>query len=177
MSAERVTIRKFAHEFYPHADESEVRPLEVEVPYLYAMATGHNVFGTDWYDLWSVELKESDPDRAALTIRLTTARTMEMIYLRQRALLADALLQGLVGQEAWAWAESRMDEAGEWVYERAEHYGVPIEQIKPYPVVDEPDDHDHRDEPDERGWRTLHRVDGKESECLECTVPANGATS
>ncbi|MFI5426086.1 hypothetical protein [Aeromicrobium sp. UC242_57] len=102
---------------------------------------------------------------------------MEMIYLRQRALLADALLQGMGGQEAWEWAESRMDESGEWIYERAEHYGVPIEQIKPYPVVAERDRHDHHDAPDERGWQTSHRVEGKESECLECCEPEAEATS
>ena len=30
------TKRRYAHELYPHAGEYEVRPLAVEVPYLYA---------------------------------------------------------------------------------------------------------------------------------------------
>lgn len=169
----RRTIRRFAHELYPHAKEGEDRPLEVEVPHLYAMATGLNVWGTDWYDLWSVELKKTDPERAALTIRLTSDRTSMLILARQRALHADALLQGLTGQEAWEWAESRMDEEGGWVYERAEHYGVPIERIKPYPVLAEPDhhDHDHKGEEAPGGGHFIKRVAGRESECDECTEP------
>lgn len=175
MSVTRRTKRRYAHELYPHPDEYEVRPLEVEVPYLYAMAMGLEVFGTDWFGLWSPELKATDPERAQLTIRLTTERTMALIAARQRALLADALLQGMGGQEAWEWTESRYSEDPEIVYERAVHYGVPVEQIKPYPVVAEVGHHDHRDEPDARGWRTVHRIEGKESECPDCTEPIEDA--
>lgn len=155
MSAERRTIRRFAHELYPHPDEWEVQPLAEAVPYLYARAIGLSVHGTDWF---------------GAEFRLAVARAMEMIAARSAALHADALLQGLAGTEAWEWAESRAaDESGEWVHDRAVHYGVPVDQIKPYPVIDEPDHHDHYDEPDARGWRTVNRVDGKESECPDCT--------
>lgn len=166
----RRTIRRFAHELYPHPGEWEIQPLAQAVPYLYARAVGLNVHGTDWFDLWRPEHKQTEPERAELTIRLTTARTLEMVAARSAALHADALLQGLSGSEAWEWAESRAaDETGEWVYERAVFYGVPVEQIKPYPVLAERDQHDHLDDPDARGWRTVHRIDGKESECPDCT--------
>ena len=56
-------------------------------------------------------------------------------------------------------------------HDRAKHYGVPVEKIKPYPVLDEPDRHDHYGEPDARGWRTVTRVEGRESECPECCEP------
>ena len=36
----RRTKRRYAHELFPHPDECEVRPLAVEVPYLYARAIG-----------------------------------------------------------------------------------------------------------------------------------------
>lgn len=167
---ERRTIRRYAHELYPHPEEGEVHPLADAVPYLYARAVGHEVRGTDWFDLgWSRET-HTVVDRAAF--RLTAERTMALIDARARALHADALFQGLTGAAAWEWAESRScDETGEIVYDRAVHCGVPVEQIKPYPVLDEVDHHDHLDEPDVRGWRTVHRVDGKESECEACTEP------
>lgn len=75
------TKRKYAHELYPHPAEGEVRPLAVEVPYLYARA------------------------------------------------------------------------------------------VKPYPCGPEPDQHDHLGDADARGWRTVNRVDGKESECADCCEP------
>ena len=34
----RRTIRRYAHEIYPHGNEGETRDLAVEVPYLYARA-------------------------------------------------------------------------------------------------------------------------------------------
>lgn len=158
------TKRKYAHELYPHADEDEVRSLEIEVPYLYAQAIGHAVFGTGWFDApWR------NNQWASLA---TVGRTMRLIDLRQQALLADALLQDLVGQEAWEWAASRCDEGGEWVYERAVHYGVPIDQIKSYPCGPEPDHHQHLgDLIPQVGCRESIRVQGKESECADCCEP------
>lgn len=55
--------------------------------------------------------------------------------------------------------------------DRAKHYGVPIDQIKPYPILDEPLNHDHYGPPDAHGWRTVTKVDGRESECPECCEP------
>lgn len=175
MSESRRTKRRYAHELYPHPEEWEIQPLDDAVPYLYARFVGLSVFGSDWFDLWRPEHEKTEPERAPLTIRLTGARTLEMIAAKSAALHADALLQGLAGAEAWEWAEERAaDETGECAYERAVHYGVPIDDIKPYPIVDEPDHHDHHDEPDARGWRTVHRIDGKESDCLDCTEPIDG---
>ncbi|HOW00986.1 MAG TPA: hypothetical protein PLY19_05895 [Rhodoglobus sp.] len=159
------TKRRYAHELYPHADEYEVRPLAVEVPYLYAQAIGHETRGTDWLTVW-----KGKGDKVGAI--LTAQRTMRMIDARHAALLADAIHQGLTGDEAWEWAASRScDEEGGWVYDRAKHYGVPVEKIKPYPVLDEPDRHDHYGESDAHGWRTVTRVEGRESECPECCEP------
>lgn len=160
----RRTKRRYASEIYPHAGEWELRPLSVEVPYLYARATGLNVWGTDWFAL------HGSDDRP--TIRLAWDRTEALIKARMIALLADALLQGMTGDEAWTWAMERTaDEAGEIVYDRAVHYGVPVEAIKPYPVLSEPDHHDHRGDPAPGGGHYVTRVDGKESECPDCTEP------
>lgn len=151
----RRTKRRYAHELYPHAEEFEVRPLTVEVPYLYAMAVGFDVQGTGWFDV--------EPPRIA------GDRTMYLIKSRELALLADALLQGLTGDEAWSWAGERMDYEGEWVWDRATHYGIDIDTIKPYPCGPEPDHHDHLGEPDSRGWKVVTRVAGTEADCEECT--------
>ena len=157
------TKRRYAHEFYPHPGEYEVRPLAVEVPYLYAQAIGHAIFGTDWFTLWGKGDK--------LGAVLTTQRAMRMLEAHHAALLADAIHQGLTGDEAWEWATSRYDEEGGWVYDRAKHYGVPVDQIKPYPVLDPPDRHDHYGERDAQGRRSVTRVEGRESECPECCEP------
>lgn len=164
------TKRKYAHELYPHPEEYEVLPLHKVVPYLYSRAVGFEVWGTDWFDLWRPEHEAEDPERARLTNRLTVARTGELIHARSAALHADALLQGLKGQEAWEWAESRMDESGECVYERAVHYGVPVHRIKPYPVLDEPDHHSHYSDMETRSG-VITRIDCKESECPDCCDP------
>lgn len=169
----RRTKRRYAHELYPHPGELEVQPLAEAVPYIYARAVGLSVFGTDWFDLGRTpEARKDEDGNFRAEFRLANARTMEMIAARSAALHADALLQGLTGTEAWDWAESRAaDESGECVYDRAAHYGVPVDDIKPYPVIDEPDHHDHYDEPDARGWRMVNRANGKESECEDCTEP------
>lgn len=152
----RRTKRRYAHELYPHGNEWEVRPLEVEIPYLYARAIGFDVQGTNWF--------KTDKE-------LTGARTAQLLDARHIALMADAMHQGLSGQTAWEWAETRMDESGEWIYERAVHYGLDPALIKPYPCGPEPDHHDHDSEPDQRGWTVVTRIQGKESECEECTEP------
>jgi hypothetical protein len=157
---ERRTIRRYAHELYPHPDESETRPLSVEVPYLYARFVGLEVWGTSWFDV--------EPRM------LAGSRTHHMIDAARVALLADALAQGLTGDEAWAWASERVTDDMECVYDRAVGYGVPIDRVKPYPCGGEPDHHDHHGEPDDvRGWRVVTRVDGPESECPDCTEPVD----
>lgn len=158
----RVTKRKFAHELYPHADGYEVRPLSVEVPYRYARFVGFTVRGTDWFGMWQ---KGGDPARNMLTY----VRLSEYAAAAEAALLADALLQGLTGDEAWEWVESRIGDDVECVYDRARHYGIDFDAIKPYPILDEPDHHDHHSEPDPRGRRFVTRVEGRESECPDCT--------
>lgn len=168
VSETRRTKRRYANELYPHADEYEVRPLAVEVPYLYARAIGHSVHGTDWFDLLS------DGERGHLM--LANERTMAKIEANHAALFADAVHQGLVGDEAWRWATERYSDDSSWVWDRAIHYGVPVNDIKPYPVLNEPDHHYHYGDPDAHGWRTVTRVEGKESECDECTEPDEAAS-
>lgn len=163
-TAERRTKRRYAHELYPHPGEFEVRPLHIEVPYLYARALGLEVWGTTWLDRHA-----SDEQR-----EIGMQRTMLLIAARKEAALADALLQGMRLQAAWEWACSRaLCEDGSPIYERAMHYGVPAEDIKPYPCGPEPDRHRHRGAPivGIAGAHTSVPVEGRESDCLECTEP------
>ncbi len=156
MSDDRRTKRRYAHELYPHGEEYEVRPLAVEVPYHYARAVGFDVQGTNWFD--------AEP-------RVMGDRINAYVQESRLALLLDALLQGLTGDEAWKWADEKIGDDNGWMFERAAHYGVPIDQIKPYLCNGEPDHHEHLGEPDKRGWRVVTRTPGKESECPECTEP------
>lgn len=152
----RITKRRYAHELYPHAEEYEIRPLTVEVPYLYARAIGFELNGTGWFD---VEPRSVAGERAAT-----------LVDARRFAFLADAVAQGMTGDEAWTWAmEHASEESGELVAERATRYGVDWNAIKPYPCGPEPTHHDHLDKPDSRGWSTVTRIEGKESECPDCT--------
>lgn len=116
--------REYAHEIYPHPGEDDTRPLAVDVPYLYARALGYEP-SESWHDA----LTSDD-----ITLRrLAMNRTMLLLAAREIALIADALAQGLAGDEAWKWAEERAnEESGEWIWERAVHYGVNPEAIKPY---------------------------------------------
>lgn len=165
----RRTIRRYAHELYPHADEWEVRPLSVEVPYLLAQAVGSSVFGTGWM---------SDPASSR-------DRLMDSIRTIDVALLADALHQGLTGDEAWTWAACGGDGQAQHqtAFERAVHYGVPVGQIRPYPCGPEPSHHEHAASTgDVTGVGIITRVDCPESECGACTEPvdaeaSSGATS
>lgn len=156
--AARRTKRRYAHELYPHAEEGETRPLAVEVPYSYARAIGFDIHGTGWSEMREEELK------------FAGQRTHIMQAARHIAYLADALHQGLNGEEAWAWADARAGEyEGEILWERATHYGVPVEEIKPYPCGPEVGHHNHWGEPDAHGWRPSEYIVGKESECPDCT--------
>ena len=124
----------------------------------------HRLEGTGWFE--APRLDYPWDGVAANT------RTMLLLEARHKALLADALLQGLTGYEAWTWATERQDEEGWWAWESATHYGVKPTEIKPYPCGPEPDHHDHDGEPDQHGWITVTRVTGRESECAECCEPA-----
>jgi hypothetical protein len=161
---ERRTKRRYAHELYPHPGADEVRPLEIDVPYLYAIALGQEVWGTGWFNAGRTEEHR----------REAADRTLHLIDARRLAFIADALNQDMVGNEAWQWAEERSnDETGELVWERAVHYGVRPQSIKPYPCGPEPDHHDHFTNQEER-FGVVTRVDGPESACPICTeeVPA-----
>jgi hypothetical protein len=150
----RRTKRRFGYELFPHAEQDEVRPLAVEVPYLYARAMAWQVLETGF---------------AKANRELVAQRYELMCLARQQALFADAVLQGMRGDEAWRWALKHLDDAGEWVWERAEHYGVNPSMIKPYPCGPEPGSHMcGAGQPS--GWRIS--VDGKESECEQCTEEA-----
>lgn len=164
----RRTKRRYAHELYPHAEEGQARPLTVDVPYLYARAVGLEVHGTGWFDLEGDDLK------------MVGTRMTQLVTAYELAFVADALLQGLAGEDAWAWGQGRMgDVAAEIVGERALHYGVPYDQIKPYPCGPEPDHHDHLGEMDAKyiGVQVVTRIAGKESECPECTEEIPAAAS
>lgn len=153
----RRTKRRYAHEIFPHADEWETRLLEVEVPYLYARAIGFDVRGTGWFARVQPE---------------SNNRTMEMINAHQIALMADAMHQGLTGQAAWEWASERMTDDGEWIYERAMHYGIDPDAIKPYPCGPKPNHHDHLGPRGAGGSCIVTRAPGAEDDCEECTEPA-----
>ena len=157
MSARR-TKRRYAHELYPHPDEWEVRDLATDVPYLYARALGFETWGTGWMDATPAESMD---------------RTMRLIKSRELAFVADALAQGLAGDEAWKWAQERSnDETGEWVYERAVHYGVNPSRIKPYPCGPSPTDHAHMESTgDVMGEGIVTFAVGPEDECETCTEP------
>ena len=157
----RRTKRRYAHELYPPAEEYETRPLTVEVPTLYAHALGLEVHGTDWYDL----------TRTKTELRLSGLRVVQLVEARRVAFLADALLLGMTGDQAWQWAnENTMEESGEIVYGRAVHYGIKPDLIKPYPVLDERQQHEHWSPRDKNGMSFLiEMVAGPESECERCT--------
>ena len=152
----RRTKRRYAHEMYPHAEEWQTRPLEVEVPYLYARAIGFDMRGTGWF--------EAEP-------ALCGARTHHMVDAQRIALMADAMLQGLIGQAAWEWVEDRMTDDGEWIYQRAMHYGVDPDQIKPYPCGPKPKHHEHLGPQGVDGSCIVTRAPGAEDDCEECTEP------
>lgn len=157
----RRTKRRYAHELYPHADEWETRPLAVEVPYRIARAVGFDLDGTGWFDAETPE-----------EYRRAGERTMAMINETRIALLAVALHKGMTGDEAWRWVDESCHEERFRLYEAAEEYGIDTYAIKPYPCGPERDHHDHLSEPHmEHGFeaRTVSRVQGKESECIECT--------
>ena len=111
--------KKFAYELYPQAAEWEVRDLAVEVRCFYAQAIGLETWETGWFD--------AEP-------QVQMARITQLVQTRQIAFMADAMLQGMTGQEAWAWAAERLTpNAGGFIWERAVHYGIKPSTIKPYP--------------------------------------------
>ncbi len=157
----RRTKRRYAHELFPHPDEGEARPLAVEVPYLLAMACGLDLKGTSAFT-------------DAVTPKELGDRVSRMVAAERLALLADALHRGLAGEEAWAAVPSDPEALGETVWERAAAHGIDIDQIKPYGCGPEPDRHDHLSEPHIRNGitvRTVTFVQGRESDCEECTEP------
>lgn len=156
------TKRRYAHELYPEGDEGQTRPLTVEVPYLYARAVGLDLWGTGWLD--TEEGRKAAHDRIG-----------HLLEARHMALLADALLQGLAGQEAWEWADQRAwDETGECTYDRASRY-VDVARIKPYLCGPEPSYHDHMESTgDVMGQGIVTRIDCPESECPACTEAVPG---
>lgn len=158
----RRTIRRYAHELYPHAADGETRSLAVEVPYLYARAAGLEVWDTGWFAAESAE---------------SGSRTMNLIDARRIALLADAMHQGLTGDEAWAWAdEYAWDEAGEMVDDRALRYGVPTNDIRPYLCGPTPTRHRHYSAMD-RGFQHVTYINGTEEACFYCTEPIDTTTT
>ncbi|PPH51220.1 hypothetical protein [Rathayibacter sp. AY1E1] len=154
---ERRTKRRYAYELFPEPEEGATHSLADGMPHLYARAIGFSVQDTGWTD---IEPRTRAGDRV-----------MQMLSYAQIAFLADALLQGMTGDDAWRWADAKAnEEAGEWLWERAEVYGVDPEQIKPYPCGPEPEHHYHFD-PARPGTRYVVRADMPESKCELCTEP------
>lgn len=156
--AGRRTKRRYAHELFPHAEEGEVRPLSVEVPYWYARMTGFRINGSGW--------QEAAPGVGG-------KRVEAFLDVTRISLLADALAQGMTGDEAWAWADERVTDDMECAWERAyEVLGEDVaESIKPYPCGAGSPWHEHRSEPDERGMRFITCIPIPEDECALCTEP------
>lgn len=163
-TTKRRTIRRYAHDLYPHVEEGETRPLETEVKYLYAQWHGHNTWGTDWFEVG----KSEDPAKKTLSFE----RISYWSRIQQLALAADALLQGLTGQAAWDWIVAHRDVEGEVTYDRAMKYlsDAELEQIRPYPVLAPIDPHDHV----HPVTRIVTYVAGTEDDCPDCTeeIPA-----
>lgn len=158
------TIRRFAHELYPSAEEWEVRPLEVEVPYLFARVIGLSTWETGFLDA---------------DAREQVARVEELVLTTDLALLTDALQQGLTGDEAWRYAQVGGDgqAANEKAYERAVHYGIPVGRIKPYPIGPDPITHNHKSSTgDVTGSGLVTVIDMPEDQCPTCCEPEEDAS-
>lgn len=161
----RRTKRRYAYELYPHREDSESRSLAVDVPYQIANAIGMSSGTREWH-----ELIDQGGDAAQAAVN----RTVQFLEACHVALLAVALHEGLSGQQAWdeatRWAG---DEAGEMLWDAAQQYGVPLNDIKPYPIRGEASTHEHWSQETASGWREAIdlRVSGPESECDECTEP------
>lgn len=160
----RRTKRRYAHELYPHAGETETRPLDVEVPYLWARYVGFNILGTSWHEV--------EPRSAA------GARVQEWRDAGRIAALADALQRGVTGDEAWAWADGLLTDDMEPAWERACAVlgDDVIRSIKPYPCGPEPAHHYHDGERNPRGWTPSILIRIPESVCPECTEPIEALT-
>lgn len=147
------TKRKYAHELFPEPDLAT--PLEAMMPYLYARAIGMNTMGTGYLHA---------------PIRDHGFRAETFMAAALEAFVVDALMQGMTGDEAWQWAQSRCCEPGEWLYERGAVYGVDYYAIKPYPCGPEPGWHWHgKSTGDSTGQGALTRVHCPEDECPDCT--------
>lgn len=158
------TIRRYAHEIYPLAKEWEVRPLEVEAPCLLARVVGLSTWGTNF--------RHADA-------REQVARVEELVLTTELALLADALHQGLAGDEAWRFAQVGGDgqAANEKAYERAVHYGIRVGRIKPYPIGPELTTHDHMSSTgDATGSGFVTVIDMPEDQCPTCCEPEEDAS-
>lgn len=110
------TEAKYAHQVIPHPDEGEKAPLETLVRYHYAQAEG-------WIGAFSDAINAGDYGIKGADFAL--ASFMGHMH---RALLFDALAQGLSGQAVADWAgERNHSEAAEWIWERAAVYGLDLE--------------------------------------------------
>lgn len=161
----RRTKRRYAYELYPHREDGESRLLAVDVPYQIAHAIGMSAGTREWH-----ELIDQGGDAAQAAVN----RTVQFLEACHVALLASALDEGLRGQQAWdkatRWAG---DEAREMLWDAAERYGVPLDDIRPYPIRGEASTHEHWSDRNASGWRKAIdlRVSGPESGCEECTEP------
>lgn len=111
-----MTNSKYAHEIVPHPEEGETTPLETLVRYHYAQAQA-------WHLSFAEAINGNDFD-------FPLSQYLGHSHL---AFLYDALIQGLIGQEAADWASVRHhSESAELVWERGDHYGINPDEIRPY---------------------------------------------
>lgn len=159
----RHTIRRYAHELHPEPADGAPGALGADVRYWYARAIGLVEDGTSWAEMLG-------PEQRTDTRTVALSRTDLLVATRRIALLVDALHQGLAGEAARLWAEQHLthDEDGEFVGERAAYYGVDWLAIKPYPCGPEPGHHVHYERRSD-GWARSSWIEGRESECPDCT--------
>lgn len=111
---------RYAHQIEPHPSEGETLLLDRLVRYHYAQALA-------WHLSFAETIAETiDGPRMDYAL----AQYLGHSHL---ALLHDALAQGLTGQEAADWASRRHhSESVEIAWERAAHYGLNPDEIRPY---------------------------------------------
>lgn len=111
-----MTATKYAHEIVAHPEEGEAVDLLHLVRYHYAQAQA-------WHLAFAEAINSRDFD-------FPLSQYLGHAHL---AFLHDALHQGLAGQEAADWASVRNhSESAELVWERADKYGLDVDQIRPY---------------------------------------------
>lgn len=114
-----MTDLKYAHDIEPHPEEGEAVPLETLARYHYAQAQA-------WHLAFADAIGTDGMPAADFPLSQYLGHS-------HRALIFDALAQGLNGQEVANWSSTRNhSESAEWIWERGVVYGLNPEEIRPY---------------------------------------------